>query len=600
MIKPEFTDVVIKKSDTGFYQNYSVPIALGSKSIIIALALWALLWPESTNNLLGSIKWALLENFNAFYIILFGLFSCFLIFIAVVPSIGKRVMGLPGDKPEFSTFSWFSMMFGAGLGVGLMVFSTAEPLGLWASNPAILAQDVEANSVEALLPTYRYTFAHYGFHTWGVFVIVGLALAYCSYTRGMPLTLRSTLAPLIGKHANGVLGHIVDILGVVATILAVSTTIGFGVSQLIDGIYTITGIEWIMNISGDIPTPSNAGLIAGLALIMILSIVSAVSGVGRGVKYLSNLNLILSIFLLLIFVFFGSFFFAMTTYGTAFIDYLLHYISLSFNAYLPMSESQYLALIPESAKTFSSELFANSTNAWGSYQSFLTSLSDKAAALDEDILKQAYMAGNEGRQFAWQAGWTTFYWAWMVAYAPFVGLFLARISKGRTIREFILGCVIAPSLVCFAWMTILGATAIDLELSGVADGSIIDASNTNKLFITLGYLLEGEFLALVNIMCVILVLTFLITSADSGILVMNTIMSGGDQDAGIKHRIVWGAILTAVIGTLLLAAGDSNPMEALRNAMIIGALPFAMILGLMMIAMCKAMYVDNLLLKQEK
>jgi len=600
MIKPEFTDVVIKKSDAGFYQNYSIPIALGSKSIIIALALWALLWPESTNNLLGSIKWSLLENFNAFYIILFGLFSCFLIFIAVVPSIGKRVMGLPGDKPEFSTFSWFSMMFGAGLGVGLMVFSTAEPLGLWASNPAILAQEVEANTVEALLPTYRYTFAHYGFHTWGVFVIVGLALAYCSYTRGMPLTLRSTLTPLIGKHANGVLGHIVDILGVVATILAVSTTIGFGVSQLIDGIYTITGIEWIMNISGDIPTPSNTGLIAGLALIMILSIVSAVSGVGRGVKYLSNLNLILSIFLLLIFVFFGSFFFAMTTYGTAFIDYILHYISLSFNAYLPMSESQYLELIPESAKTFSSELFANSTNAWGSYQSFLSSLSDKAAALDEDTLKQAYMAGNEGRQFAWQAGWTTFYWAWMVAYAPFVGLFLARISKGRTIREFILGCVIAPSLVCFAWMTVLGATAIDLELSGVANGAIIDASNTNKLFITLGYILEGEFLSLVNIMCVILVLTFLITSADSGILVMNTIMSGGDQDAGIKHRIVWGAILTAVIGTLLLAAGDNNPMEALRNAMIIGALPFAMILGLMMIAMCKAMYVDSLLLKQEK
>jgi len=598
-MKPEFTDVVIKKSNAGFYQNYSVPIALGSKSIIIALVLWALLWPKETNNLLGSIKWTLLENFNAFYIILFGLFSCFLLFIAIVPSIGKRVMGLPGDKPEFSNFSWFSMMFGAGLGVGLMVFSTAEPLGLWSSNPVILAQEVEANTLEALLPTYRYTFAHYGFHTWGVFAIVGLALAYCSYTRGMPLTLRSTLAPLIGKYSNGVLGHIIDVLGVVATILAVSTTIGFGVSQLIDGIYTITGIEWIMNISGDVPTPSNAGLIAGLALIMILSILSAVSGVGRGVKYLSNLNLILSMLLLLTFVFFGSFFFAMTTYGTAFVDYLLHYISLSFNAYLPMNESQYLELIPESAKTFSSELFANSTNAWGSYQSFLSSLSVKAAALDKETLKQAYIAGNEGRQFAWQAGWTTFYWAWMVAYAPFVGLFLARISKGRTIREFILGCVIAPSLVCFAWMTILGATAIDLELNGIANGAIIDASNTNKLFVTLGYILEGEFLSLVNIMCVILILTFLITSADSGILVMNTIMSGGDQYAGIKHRIVWGLILTAVIGTLLLAAGDSNPMEALRNAMIIGALPFAMILGLMMIAMCKTMYVDTFSKKVE-
>ena len=172
-------------------------------------------------------------------------------------------------------------------------------------------------------------------------------------------------------------------------------------------------------------------------------------------------------------------------------------------------------------------------------------------------------------------------------------MFLARISKGRTVREFILGCFIAPALVCFAWMTILGATAIELELSGTAQGAIVGASQTNQLFATLGQMLSGGFLSLMTIMCVVLILTFLVTSADSGILVMNTIMSGGSQQTGIKHRIVWGVILTAVIGTLILAAGENNPMDALRNAMIIGALPFTVVMGLMCIALGKALYHDG-------
>ncbi|WP_120499673.1 BCCT family transporter [Roseovarius sp. EL26] len=594
MIKPPFTDVVIAKSPSGFYQNYSMPIAIGSKCIIVALALWALLWPAQANSILSSFKWELLESFNAFYIILFGFFALFLIVIAIIPSTGKRVMGLPGEKPEFSNFSWFAMMFGAGLGVGLMVFATAEPLGLWGSNPEVLAQNVEANSQEAIRSTYVFTFAHYGFHTWGVFVVAGLAMAYCSYTRGLPLTIRSALTPLIGRHANGFFGHVIDTLGVVATILAVSVTIGFGVSQFLNGVYAITGMEWIMNLGGEAPTPSGAGLIAGLVLIMTLSIISAVSGVGRGVKYLSNLNLVLSMVLLFTFVIFGSFFFAMTTYGVALVDYILQFISLSFNAYFPMSEADFAAALPAAAQSHSGDLFAGATNAWGSYEGFVSGLTGEAAELNEATLAAVYEAGNDGRQFTWQAGWTTFYWAWMVAYAPFVGLFLARISKGRTIREFVIGCVVAPSLVCFAWMTILGATAIDLELNGIADGAIIGASNTNKLFVTLSYILDGGLLAALNVMCVVLVLTFLVTSADSGILVMNTIMSGGEQETGIKHRIVWGVILTVVIGTLLLAAGDNNPMEAIRNAMIIGALPFAVILGLMMIAMSKALYRDHL------
>lgn len=596
-IKEPFTDLSIGKAPKGFYQGNSLPIALISKGIMVALVLWALIWPANANGALGSLNWRLLEGFNAFYVIIAGLFTFFLLTIAILPQTGRRIMGREGEAPEFSNFSWFSMMFGAGLGVGLMVFATAEPLGLWGSNPEILSGNVAANSEEAVIPAFRYTFLHYGFHAWAIYVVTGLSLAYYAYTRGMPLTIRSALTPLFGSLLNGFLGHVVDVLGVVATILGVSVTVGFGVSQFIDGLYAITNMSWLMDMGGDVPKPSTVGLVAGLLMIMGLSIISAVSGVGRGVKYLSNLNLVLSLILLLTFVFFGSFMFAMSTYVSAFVDYILHYIWLCFGAYTPMADGAFAAGLPEAAVPFAAELQAGATNAWGSFDGFKAGLTGDAAALSDEVLRQAYAAGEQGRQFGWQAGWTTFYYAWWIAFSPFVGLFLARISRGRSVREFIVGCVFLPSLVCFAWMTILGATAVDLELTGGANGAIIGASNTNKLFVTLAQMIDGGFLNLITIMCVVLVLTFLVTSADSGILVMNTIMSGGEQETDIKHRIVWGVLLTLVIGALLIAGktnGGADPMEALKSAMIIGALPFTMVMGLMCIALGKALYRDGL------
>ena len=593
-IKPPFTDVDIKKQPDGFYKDNSLPIALISKSIMVALVIWALVWPANANSTLGSWNWALLEGFNTFYILIVGCFFFFLAFIAILPKTGARVMGTPGEKPEFSNFSWFSMMFGAGLGVGLMVFATAEPLGLWGSNPVVVAGEVPGNTEDALTSGYRYTFLHYGFHAWAIYVVTGLSLAYYAYTRDMPLTIRSALTPLFGKALNGFLGHVDAVLGVVATILGETVTIGYGVSQFIDGMYAITGMDWMMNGDTDAPASGKVGLVAGLMVIMGLSIISAVSGVGRGVKYLSNLNLVLSIILLLTFVIFGSFGFAMSTYGSAFIDYMLNFFALSFEAYSPQAMADFEASLPEAAQPHAAALADGARNAWGSFDGFVSGLEGDAAALDEETLQAAYAAGTDQRLFGWQAGWTTFYWAWWIAFSPFVGLFLARISKGRTVREFILGCVFAPALVCFAWMTILGGTAIDLELTGGADGVIIGASNTAKLFVTLGQMIEGGLLTGLTVMCVILIMTFLVTSADSGILVMNTIMSGGSQETGIKHRIIWGLILTAVIGTLLVAAGDNNPLDALRNAMIIGALPFTMVMGLMCIALAKALFRDGL------
>ncbi|MEL7466136.1 MAG: BCCT family transporter [Pseudomonadota bacterium] len=599
-VKPPFTSVDIATQPQGFYEGHSLAIAIGSKSIMIALVLWALIFPLSANSTLSSVNWTLLEGFNSFYIIAVGLFFFFLAALALIPSIGKRKLGQPGEKPEFSTFSWFSMMFGAGLGVGLMVYATAEPMGLWTSNPVVVAGDVEGGTEAAVESAFRYTFLHYGFHAWAIYVVTGLSLAYYAYTRNMPLTIRSALTPILGRFANGFVGHVVDVLGVVATILGVSVTIGFGVSQFVDGMYAVTDMEWLMSDVDGSMVPSLTGLLVALVVIMGLSILSAVSGVGRGVKYLSNLNMVLSLCLLGTFVLFGSFAFAMTTYGTAFIDYLLNFFALSFEAYGPLGEAEFADALPAEAAPLAADLYSGATNAWGSLDGFKEGLEGAAAQLPPETLAAAYDAGSQGRLFNWQAGWTTFYWAWWISFSPFVGLFLARISKGRSVREFILGCVFAPALVCFAWMTILGGTAVDIEVAGLANPSIVDASTTAKLFVALENILSGAFFNAIVIMCVVLILTFLVTSADSGILVMNTIMSGGEQQTGILHRIIWGVILTSVIGALIVAGkvgSAADPLDSLRSAMIIGALPFTIVMVLMCISLGKAVFRDGTRIK---
>lgn len=533
-MKPPFTDIDIQTADKGFYEGYSLPIALASKTGIALLTAWALLMPGSARAVLSLLNAEILGVFNLFYILSVGLFAWFLLFVAVIPSSGKRKLGKPDERPEFTTFSWFAMMFGAGLGVGLMVYATAEPVALWGANPEIIRGTAEPHTAEAVRSAYRYTFLHYGLHAWAIYVVTGLCLAYYAYTRDMPLTIRTALTPILGRHLNGLAGNLVDVLGVVATILGVSVTIGFGVSQLVNGLYSISGMEWLLQPgrNGGAPRPSEVGLIAALAVVMGLSILSAVSGVGRGVKYLSNLNLVLSMVLLLVFAVFGSFGFAMTTLGKALADYILHFPALSVEAY-----------------------------ATG------TALGD------------------------WQAGSTTFYWAWWIAFSPFVGLFLARISRGRTVREFVVGAIVLPSLVCFAWFTILGGTSVDLELSGVADGAIIGASATAKLFQTLQFILSDGLYGLVAAMCVVLILTFLVTSADSGLLVINTIMAGGETETGVLHRVIWGVLLTAVIAALILAGGGG--LVVLQDAMIIGALPFAFVMVAMCVSLAKALYRDH-------
>ncbi|MEM1065653.1 MAG: BCCT family transporter, partial [Pseudomonadota bacterium] len=263
-IKEPFTDLAIETQESGFYEGHSLPIALISKVTMVALVLWAIIWPIGATTTLDAWNWATLQGFNTFYILSVGFFAFFLFALAVLPT-GRRKLGGEATVPEFSTFSWFAMMFGAGLGVGLMVFATAEPVGLWGSNPVIVAQEATPNAQDSVQSAFRYAFLHFGFHAWAIYVVTGLSLAYYAYTREMPLTIRTALTPLLGRAANGFIGHIVDVLGVVATILGVSVTIGYGVSQFVDGVYNISGMEWLMAASEDgPPKPSTVGLIAAL------------------------------------------------------------------------------------------------------------------------------------------------------------------------------------------------------------------------------------------------------------------------------------------------------------------------------------------------
>jgi choline-glycine betaine transporter len=267
-----------------------------------------------------------------------------------------------------------------------------------------------------------------------------------------------------------------------------------------------------------------------------------------------------------------------------------------------MGYESFVAALPEAARSLpETDIQAlHSTGPWGGFEGFKSGLPAalQSTADFDATATSLWQLTEAGRQFSWQSAWTTFYWAWWIAFSPFVGLFLARISKGRSIREFVLGAVIAPALVCFAWMTILGGTAMDLELSGAAEGTIIAASASAKLFTTLGLIIDGGFLQAITIMSVVLVITFLVTSADSGILVMNTIMSGGAEETGNLHRVIWGVLLTCVIGTLLIAGGGG--MGALKNAMIIAALPFAIIMCLMCAALLKALVRDAMRESAEK
>jgi choline/carnitine/betaine transport len=524
------SNVSVTTAQSGFYQGFNKIVAITPKVLVLCLIAWAVLLPEQAKDTLSAIQYWTTSTFGSWYMIAAAVFMISVMVLAIIPSTGKIKLGKQNDKPEFSLFSWFSMMFGAGIGVGMLTYSTAEPIFHFAANPDTiqgLSNSLDADNVRN---AFKWGFFHYALTPWGSYAIIGIALGYFSYNKGHPLTIRSSLQPLFGKAVQGWLGHAVDIAAILATVIGVGVTIGYGVSQFASGVFNISGAQWLMTASG---TPSFAAQFVALSIVLVASTLSAMSGVDKGIKWLSNINMGLSMFLLLFFVLFGSLGFAVKAFGFAIWDYVVNLAEMSFTVW-NITEDKELA--------------------------------------------------------EWQGDWSIFYWAWWIAFAPFVGLFLARVSRGRTIREYVLGAMIIPSLTCLTWFALIGGTAINLELSGVAQGSIVNADISAQLYQTINLILSPELAVAMTVVIVILLLTYLITSVDSAILIVTTLASGGDQrQKNTKHIIIWGIIFTATIASLLAAGG----MATLRSAMIIGALPFSMVMMLMLISLLKSLFLDN-------
>lgn len=530
--------ISINTEKSGFYEGFNRVVAVIPKLLIIILIAWVGFSPSSAGQVLLELQNWSTQTFGAWYIYVTAFYTLVCLGLCIWPRTAYVKLGRPDETPEFSTFSWLSMIFGAGIGIGMLTYSTAEPITHFANSPDTIRGLSDGLDINNVRNAYKWAMLHYGLTAWACFGVVGLSLGYLSYNRQLPLTIRSGLEPLFGQTMSGTIGNVVDIVAILATIVGLGVTIGFGVSQFTSGLFNITGASWLIDNAGK---PTLMAQLFGLTLIVCASCLSALSGLKRGIKWLSNINMSLSIFLIVFFILFGATLFALQTFFFTIWDYLVA---------LPMM----------------------SITVWKN------SGSETSIALQD-----------------WQGAWTIFYWAWWIAFAPFVGLFFARVSRGRTIREYVLGAMIIPVLICLVWFSFIGATAIDMELSGLAQGAIVNADISAQLFKTINLILTPELAVGLSILIVTLLVTFLVTSADSGILIINTLASGGSQNQKqAKHIIIWGLLFSMLIGVLLTAGG----MDALRSVMIIGALPFSVVMALMAISLIKSLISDTTSIKE--
>ena len=489
------------------------PLVIGvTLFFVVLLVSMILILPEQTQTLLNVVKSGIFANFSWFYVLVFSVFLCFLVILSV-SSLGNIKLGNDEEEPEFGFLSWLAMLFAAGMGVGLMFFGVAEPLTHYLSD--ITSGAAEHKQQEALL----HTLFHWGIHAWAVYGTIALALAYFGFRYKLPLALRSCFYPLLKERINGKLGDLIDIMALLATLFGIITTLGFGASQLGAGLHQL---GWISENSFSLQ-------IVVIAVVMSLATFSAISGVGKGVKILSELNLTLA-FCLLIFV-------------------------------LVAGPTLYL-------------LSAFSDNI-GTYLSNLVQLSFKTYVYEQEHID-------------WFSGWTILYWAWWCSWAPFVGLFIARISKGRTIREFIFGVLVIPSMFGILWFTVFGNTAIWLnngEAAGIL-GQMISSPET-LLFKFLDYLPLSSVTGLVSLVVISL---FFITSADSGIYVLNNIASRDKSLVAPRWQaMMWGILMSVVAIVLMQEGGLAN----LQTMTLLVALPFAMLMLLMCFSLWKGLNADK-------
>ncbi|MGF3072978.1 BCCT family transporter [Facklamia sp. P12945] len=442
------------------------------------------------------------NNFGWLYLLLIPLILLVCIYFILSP-LGQIRLGEPDSKPEYSTTSWVAMMFSAGMGIGLVFYGAAEPL----SHFAISTPIAPAGSQEALADAFRFTFFHWGIHGWAIYGVVALALAYFGFRKQENYLLSHTLKPLLGNKATGWIGTVVDTITIVATVIGVATTIGFGAAQ-ING-----GLNYLFNIS-----ISNSVQIIIIIITTILFILSAISGLGKGVKILSNLNLLLAGCLLAIVAIVGPTVGVLNTFTESLGNYLQNFIEMSF----------------------------------------------RSAAFDRDKRE-------------WINTWTLFYWAWWTSWSPFVGIFIARISRGRTIREFLTVVLLLPTLLSFIWFSTFGTLAANVQMN-IADLTAFEPEQL--LFATFNYYpLSG----LLSLVAIILVVSFFITSADSATFVLAMLSEEGNIKPNNRTKITWGFTLSIIAVVLLLSGG----LLAIQNVLIIVSLPFVFILILVILSLIK-------------
>lgn len=472
--------------------------------IVCSLAL-CLLFQESLDAWFDSTKLLITQNLGWFLILTVNFILGFCLYLAF-GKFGRIRLGGEDAAPEFSNISWFAMLFSAGMGIGIMFFSIAEPVSHFSHPPRPAGSEPEL-AIQAM----NFTALHWGLHAWAIYAVVGLALAFFSFNKKLPLTFRSLFYPFLGERIHGWWGHSIDILSVIATLFGLSTSLGLGVQQMNAGLNFLFGWEMSTTLQSFI-----------IIIVTSIATISVVSGLDKGVKLLSQGNMIMA-FALMLLVF---------------------------------------ALGPT---TYLLKSFIQNT---GSYL---------ADFIEISTWNDSY------RESGWQNSWTVFYWAWWIAWSPFVGSFIARISKGRTVKEFILGVLIVPAIITLLWMTVFGGTALHFILEG--DHSLIAAVNSDISTALFVFLQKIPFTPILSGLAILLVAFFFITSSDSGSLVIDNITSGNAPYTPALQRVFW-ASLQAIIAIVLLWGGG---LDALQTAVIIAGLPFAVIILLMCYSLKKGL-----------
>ncbi|WP_082177641.1 BCCT family transporter [Arthrobacter sp. RIT-PI-e] len=494
----------------------ALPVFIPGAAIIVLFVAFALIAPGTAAELFNGLQENVIGAFGWYYVAIVALFVAFSLWVGF-SRYGDIRLGKDDDKPEFSLMSWFALLFAAGMGIGLVFWGVAEPLNHFASpRPGVTGTDIQLGQ-----QAITQTFLHWGLHAWSIYVVVGLSIAYAVHRRGRPISIRWTLEPLLGDRVKGAWGHVIDIIALVGTLFGVATSLGLGVLQMSAGLD-----------SANIARATELTQVGLIVCITALTIFSVTSGVGKGMKWLSNINLVLAGVLLIVVLFAGPTLFLLREFVQSIGNYLQNVVGLTFNT---------LAF-----------------------------------------------SGAEGE--AWQASWTTFYWGWWMSWAPFVGIFIARVSKGRTVREFVAGVLLVPTTVGFLWFSVLGGSAIYREIFGagglVADDGSVDTEDA--LFGLLRDLPGGPALV---IGAILLIAIFFITSADSGALVMSMISTGGEAEPRNWIRVFW-AVLVALVAIALLLVGDDG-LSSIQTAAILTALPFSVVMLLMAVALARAFHQEH-------